>query len=110
MQVNLEQNEVCFYSLPVQGILLDTYEVLIYDITGEQTFNVIVSNNTNCTILEADVFRDMECAPLTLSVKAINSYGYSTTNTSLFVNNSSTEDHVCSCLSKNRKFVRILTI
>ena len=110
VQVNLEQNEVCFYSLPVQGIHLDNYEVLIYDITGEQTFNMTVSNSTNCTIVEANVLQNLECAPFMISVKAVNSHGFSDTNTTITVHiNSSTEGDICTCLTNKCKSIRILT-
>ena len=99
VEVDEEFNRICFYSSKVEGILLDHFEITIYDRTGEQTFIAGSNSMTNCTIVDSNLFQSHLCAPFLVSVKASNSFGFSVTNST--VNEGVTNGNTCLCLENH---------
>ena len=90
------RSDICFNSTPVDGISIDSYEVALYDRTGEQTFIKNVDTSTRCIAVNA--FQNQTCAPFSASVKAINSHGFSENIITVLPN---VMGDTCSCLQNN---------
>ena len=79
---------ICFHSQQVEGILLDSYEVTIVDVTMEilyQENHTIVDDKSVCYTVGNELFHRHAnaCAPFTITVKAVNDYGSSQTDTTV---------------------------
>lgn len=85
---------------------VDKYEIIINDITGMPVFRKSYLKSTNCTFLNPSLFYMTRCGPYSVSVRAINAFGFSDTNQTIGLNNNSLpvfgqrSSAVCSCLTK----------
>ena len=90
-EVNISTSDnytICFHSQHVEGILLDSYEVTIVDVTMEilyQKNHTIVDDESICYTIGNELFHRHAnvCAPFTVTVKAVNDYGSSQTDTTV---------------------------
>ena len=94
---------ICFHSQHVEGILIDSYEVTIVDVTKEVLYlenHTIVDDNWTCSKLGNELFDRHAgvCAPFIVTVKAINHYGSSQTNK--IVNLQMQRSNECLCLEE----------
>lgn len=76
---------ICFHSQHVEGILLDSYEVTIVDVTMEILYQenyTIVDDESICHTFGNELFHRHAdvCAPFRITVKAVNDYGSSQTD------------------------------
>lgn len=104
--VNDNRTSITFFSPQInQQINVDEYEVAVHDITGWQKFNKSIkstsSNTYTCVIPYSILNGQPECAPYIVSVKALNSFGFSNENITI-IDQQGQED-VCLCLTKNGK-------
>ena len=94
---------ICFLSQRVEGILLDSYEITIVDVTKEilyQENHTIVDDGSVCSKIGNELFHRHAnvCAPYTITIKAINYYGSSQTDTSVDLQVQGSNE--CSCLEE----------
>ena len=91
---------ICFLSQHVEGILLDSYEVTIMDITGGTLYQMnhtIVENDLICSQIGSELFKHHAtvCAPFIITVKAVNDYGSRRTDKTIDVQPQGSNECLC---------------
>ena len=105
--VDIENNEICI--LPYYGEdenRPDFFNILVYDITRERTFESHVSPNSSKTCISVGNIlsaHSSTCTPLLVSVGALNEFGQMDTTMSVSSENDTITGDVCSCLQETGK-------
>ena len=107
IEVTSDLSEVCVF-LNEDGIMLDNYEIIIFDVTGEKKFyeTIDITNKTNCTHID-NALVQTQCAPFIVSVRTVNDFGHMSKNITWSPNSIQgfSDDQICSCLRNNGKIV-----
>ena len=126
---NNKTGQVVFISEYNNGILVDYYQVIVRDASGQDVFNKRYSNTSNSVNI-AERIQQSVCSPYTLIVQAHSFFGISTTDiiieshnnskgtNSYKINNdnyyhnltNSTLLDPCTCIRKNGKVIIIIII
>lgn len=109
----LQDQEVCYKS--TSG--LTQSELIVYDVTGEQTFHTAIMetrpNDTICRDVGFSLSVPIQlCAPYKISIKVYNNIGFSYTNKTILssmsrlesedeLSRNETEDNQCACLKRS---------
>ena len=73
--INVDEmtGQVMFSSAPHEGIPLDHYQVIIYDVSNQTVVNNVTTDNY---ISVGDLFQQQKCSPYNVTVQAHNSKGF----------------------------------
>lgn len=75
--------QVMFSSSPREGIPLDYYQVLIYDVSNQTVIN---NKTTDNNISVGDLFQQQKCSPYNVTVQAHNSQGFADSSVPVVIN------------------------
>ena len=96
---DIESDELCILPYNANEIQPDSYRILVYDITGETILlqdNIMAKINSSTCISLYNITE--QCAPLLVSVSAVNIFGQVDTTTSISSENTTSD--VCLCLNE----------
>ena len=106
VNIDDEIGQICILSPEVEKIPADEYQIFVYDISGGATFKTVLNSSVNCSLVNS-LFEPPECAPFTISVKAINSAGSSDINRTILINEE--RSNLCECIKK-QGIVKLMTL
>ena len=105
LTVDIENYEICTLLYGENENPPDSYSIIVYDITGETIFldsiNATLNSSTCISIYNVTNEYPGECAPLLVSVSAVNMFGQVETTASIDYGNMTSTGDVCSCLNES---------